>query len=109
MSSKNIPSTSTDTDNNFSLLDSRIQYERVLVPPDGSEMSDRPLRHASSRISLTIRIILGSNAKKILDSPSYGTRIFLYAVLVRGKAILFGLYILLWLQLRNDRKTGGDR
>jgi nucleotide-binding universal stress UspA family protein len=50
---------------------------------------------ASSRISLTIRITLGSNAKRILDSPSYGTKIFLYAVLVRGKAILFGLYILL--------------
>ena len=154
MSSTDTPSASTDTDNNLSLLDSRIQYERILVPHDGSEMSDRALRHtvylskisgteidilhvlerkdnilgkrngelaltteegirqmlegrirlckkagvkevsyiirtgrpadeivrlvgeryydlivmASSRISSTIRIILGSNAKKILDS-----------------------------------------
>src|SRR5918994_4974442 len=46
--STNNPSTSTtNTDNNdISPLDSKIQYERILVPHDGSEMSDRALRHA---------------------------------------------------------------
>ena len=42
--STHIPSTSTDNDNEISLLDSKIRYERILVPHDGSEMSDRALR-----------------------------------------------------------------
>ena len=50
ISSTNTPSTSTsaliETDTDFSILDSRIRYERILVPHDGSEMSDRALRHA---------------------------------------------------------------
>jgi nucleotide-binding universal stress UspA family protein len=46
MSSINIPPASTETNNYFSLLDSKIQYVRILVPHDGSEMSDRALRHA---------------------------------------------------------------
>ena len=44
--STNISSTSTNTNSDFSLLDSRIRYERILVPHDGSEMSDRSLKHA---------------------------------------------------------------
>ena len=53
-------STSTDTDNDISPLDSNIQYERILVPHDGSEMSDRALRHAVylSKISGAEIIIL---------------------------------------------------
>jgi Universal stress protein family len=55
-----IPSTSTDNDNEISLLDSKIRYERILVPHDGSEMSDRALRHAVylSKISGTEIVIL---------------------------------------------------
>src|SRR5918995_2833959 len=60
--STNNPSTSTtNTDNNdISPLDSKIQYERILVPHDGSEMSDRALRHAVylSKISGTEIVIL---------------------------------------------------
>jgi nucleotide-binding universal stress UspA family protein len=44
--STNISSTSTYTDNDISPLDSKIGYERILVPHNGSEMSDRALRHA---------------------------------------------------------------
>jgi Universal stress protein family len=44
--STNIPSTSTATASDLSLLDSRISYERILVPHDGSEMSDKALKHA---------------------------------------------------------------
>jgi nucleotide-binding universal stress UspA family protein len=46
MPSANNPSTSTETDKDLSLLDSKIQYGRILVPHDGSEMSDRALKHA---------------------------------------------------------------
>jgi nucleotide-binding universal stress UspA family protein len=58
--STHIPSTSTDNDNEISLLDSKIRYERILVPHDGSEMSDRALRHAIylSKISGTEIVIL---------------------------------------------------
>ena len=45
MSKKN-PLTSTDADNEISPMDSKIRYERILVPHDGSEMSDRSLKHA---------------------------------------------------------------
>ena len=44
--SKNNPLTSTDNDNEISPMDSKIRYERILVPHDGSEMSDRSLKHA---------------------------------------------------------------
>ncbi|HEY9387907.1 MAG TPA: universal stress protein [Nitrososphaeraceae archaeon] len=44
--STHIPSTSTDNDTEISPLDSKIRYERILVPHDGSEMSDRSLKHA---------------------------------------------------------------
>jgi nucleotide-binding universal stress UspA family protein len=44
--SKNNPLTSTDADNEISPMDSKIRYERILVPHDGSEMSDRSLKHA---------------------------------------------------------------
>src|ERR671911_250249 len=131
----NSPSTlKTGTDDEISLLDSRIQYERILIPHDGTEIvilhvlehtddlgkrreelaltmeegmrqmleerirlckkagvrevsyiirAGRPADEivgvvgekyydlivmASSRISSTIRIILGSNAKRVLDS-----------------------------------------
>jgi nucleotide-binding universal stress UspA family protein len=58
--STHIPSTSTDNDKEISLLDSKIRYERILVPHDGSEMSDRALRHAVylSKISGTEIVIL---------------------------------------------------
>jgi nucleotide-binding universal stress UspA family protein len=60
--STNTPSTSTliETDTDFSILDSRIRYERILVPHDGSEMSDRALRHAVylSKMSETEIVIL---------------------------------------------------
>lgn len=50
ISSTNTTSTSTsaliEADTDSSILDSRIRYERILVPHDGSEMSDRALRHA---------------------------------------------------------------
>jgi nucleotide-binding universal stress UspA family protein len=55
------PSTlKTETDDEISLFDSRIQYERILIPHDGSEMSDRALRHAVylSKISGTEIVIL---------------------------------------------------
>ena len=44
----------------FHSLDSKIRYERILVPHDGSEMSDRALRHAVylSKISGTEIVIL---------------------------------------------------
>ena len=64
ISSTNTPSTSTsaliETDTDFSILDSRIRYERILVPHDGSEMSDRALRHAVylSKMSGTEIVIL---------------------------------------------------
>ena len=64
ISSTNTPSTSTsaliETDTDFSILDSRIQYVRILVPHDGSEMSDRALRHAVylSKMSGTEIVIL---------------------------------------------------
>jgi nucleotide-binding universal stress UspA family protein len=64
ISSTNTPSTSTsaliETDTDFSILDSRIRYERILVPHDGSEMSDRALRHAIylSKMSGTEIVIL---------------------------------------------------
>ena len=56
--STHMPSTSTDNDNEIS-LDSKIRYERILVPHDGSEMSDRALRHAVylSKISGTEIVI----------------------------------------------------
>ena len=57
----NSPSTlKTETDDEISLLDSRIQYERILVPHDGSEMPDRALRHVVylSKISGTEIVIL---------------------------------------------------
>jgi nucleotide-binding universal stress UspA family protein len=44
--SKNNPLTSADADNEISPMDSKIRYERILVPHDGSEMSDRSLKHA---------------------------------------------------------------
>ena len=44
--SKNNTLASTDNDNEISPMDSRIRYERILVPHDGSEMSDRSLKHA---------------------------------------------------------------
>ena len=44
--SKNNPLTSTDNDNEISPMDFKIRYERILVPHDGSEMSDRSLKHA---------------------------------------------------------------
>lgn len=44
--SAHIPSASTENDNEILPLDSKIRYERVLVPHDGSEMSDRSLKHA---------------------------------------------------------------
>jgi hypothetical protein len=48
--STNMPSTLTSTsaliETDLSILDSRIRYERILVPHDGSEMSDRALRQA---------------------------------------------------------------
>lgn len=44
--SAHIPSTSTENDNEILPLDSKIRYERILVPHDGSEMSDRSLKHA---------------------------------------------------------------
>jgi nucleotide-binding universal stress UspA family protein len=60
--STNTPSTSTliETDTDFSILESRIRYERILVPHDGSEMSDRALRHAVylSKMSVTEIVIL---------------------------------------------------
>jgi nucleotide-binding universal stress UspA family protein len=57
--STHILSTSTDNDNEISSLDSKIRYERILVPHDGSEMSDRALRHAVylSKISGTEIVI----------------------------------------------------
>jgi nucleotide-binding universal stress UspA family protein len=64
ISSTNTPSTSAsaliETDTDFSILDSRIRYERILVPHDGSEMSDRALRHAVylSKMSGTEIVIL---------------------------------------------------
>jgi nucleotide-binding universal stress UspA family protein len=46
--------------NNFSLSDSRIQYGRILVPYDGSNISDRALRHAAylSKVSNAEIVIL---------------------------------------------------
>lgn len=44
--SAHIPSASTENDNEILPLDSKIRYERILVPHDGSEMSDRSLKHA---------------------------------------------------------------
>jgi hypothetical protein len=45
--STNMPSTLTSTsaliETDLSILDSTIRYERILVPHDGSEMSDRAL------------------------------------------------------------------
>jgi nucleotide-binding universal stress UspA family protein len=51
---------SADTGKDFSPLDSKIRYERILVPHDGSEMSDKALKHAVylSKISGTEIIIL---------------------------------------------------
>jgi nucleotide-binding universal stress UspA family protein len=59
MSTK-IPSTSADNAHDLSPLDSMIRYERILVPHDGSEMSDRALKHAIylSKISGTEIVIL---------------------------------------------------
>lgn len=44
--SAHISSSSTENDNEILPLDSKIRYERILVPHDGSEMSDRSLKHA---------------------------------------------------------------
>lgn len=44
--SAHISSASTENDNEILPLDSKIRYERILVPHDGSEMSDRSLKHA---------------------------------------------------------------
>lgn len=51
---------STDAGKDFSPLDSKIRYERILVPHDGSEMSDKALKHAVylSKISGTEIVIL---------------------------------------------------
>ena len=51
---------SADTGKDFSPLDSKIRYERILVPHDGSEMSDKALKHAVylSKISGTEIVIL---------------------------------------------------
>jgi nucleotide-binding universal stress UspA family protein len=62
--STNMPSTLTSTsaliETDLSILDSRIRYKRILVPHDGSEMSDRALRHAVylSKMSGTEIVIL---------------------------------------------------
>jgi hypothetical protein len=51
---------SADTGKDFSPLDSKIRYERILVPHDGSEMSDKALKHAVylSKITGTEIVIL---------------------------------------------------
>jgi hypothetical protein len=51
---------SADTGKDFSPLDSKIRYERILVPHDGSEMSDKALKHAVylSKISGTEIVFL---------------------------------------------------
>lgn len=58
--STNMPSHLTSTSADLSILESRIRYERILVPHDGSEMSDRALRHAVylSKMSGTEIVIL---------------------------------------------------
>jgi hypothetical protein len=62
--STNMPSTLTSTsaliETDLSILGSRIRYERILVLHDGSEMSDRVLRHAVylSKMSGTEIVIL---------------------------------------------------
>ena len=60
MPSNNPSTPKAETDDGISPLDSRIQYERILIPHDGSEMSDRALRHALylSKISGTEIVIL---------------------------------------------------
>ena len=62
--STKMPSTLTSIsaliETDLSILDSTIRYERILVPHDGSEMSDRALRHAVhlSKMSRTEIVIL---------------------------------------------------
>jgi nucleotide-binding universal stress UspA family protein len=55
-----MPSRSLSSAADTSPLDSKIRYERILVPHDGSEMSDKALKHAVylSKISGTEIIIL---------------------------------------------------
>jgi nucleotide-binding universal stress UspA family protein len=67
MPSNNPSTPKAETDDEISPLVSRIQYERILIPHDGSEMSDRALRHAVylSKISETEIVILHVTSQSV--------------------------------------------
>jgi hypothetical protein len=67
VSSRNIPPVSTETDNDFSLLDSKIQYVRTLLH-DGSEMSDSALRHGVYLSKISGREIIILHVLELIEN-----------------------------------------